>query len=205
MWEKSRIMDIQTARINTTGAYVCIDGIYPFAMGIELHNGQIPIIRLGGHRDEHETGWQCAVREVYEETRLDIRLVSPQKTYLADWDHVDEELQEIQWKHNHEQNPVPLLVVTYHREERTSLSLMYLAHADGTPMPSSEVKGSLLLAQEDIHRLCWEPHTLGQYLSMGGKAIMNADFDTGLVLEPFAQLRLLSRLLSLQSELDMTR
>lgn len=58
----NRTTELQLARINTAGAYVCIDGLYPFAIGIRPHNGQIPIVRLGGHREEHETGWQCAVR-----------------------------------------------------------------------------------------------------------------------------------------------
>lgn len=58
----NRTTELQLARINTAGAYVCIDGLYPFAIGIRPHYGQIPIVRLGGHREEHETGWQCAVR-----------------------------------------------------------------------------------------------------------------------------------------------
>jgi hypothetical protein len=73
---------------------------------------------------------------------------------------------------------------------------MYLAQAEDVPMPSSEVKGILLLAKEEIHSLCRESLTLGQYLSRGGKALLNYEFDPNLLLEPFAQLRLLSRILS---------
>ena len=62
-----RVIDLQKARINTAGAYVCIDGYYLFALGIRPYNGHIPIVRLGGHREGHETGWQCAVREAYKE------------------------------------------------------------------------------------------------------------------------------------------
>ena len=192
------VRDIQNARVNTAGAYVCLDGYYPFAIGSKLHQGNIPIIRLGGHCEEHETGWQCAVREVYEEASLKIESLSPQKIYVADWDRLETELQEIQWRHETEQEPVPLLVVTYRRENVTSLSLMYLAHAEGFPRPSSEVKGILLPGKEEIHRLCQEPMTLEQYLSRGGRAILNAEFDTKLLLEPFAQLRLLYRILSVQ-------
>jgi hypothetical protein len=192
------LTDIQNARVNTAGAYICLDGLYLFAMGSKLHNGHIPIIRLGGHREEHETGWQCAVREVHEEASLQIEPLSPQVTYLADWDHLEAELQEIQWRHTAEQEPGPVLVATYRRENATTLSLMYLAHAEGAPRPSSEVKGILLLAKEEIHRLCREPLTLEQYLSRGGKAILNAEFDKKLLLEAFVQLRLLSRILSLQ-------
>jgi hypothetical protein len=68
--DKPYMMDLQNARINTAGAYVCIQGYYLFAIGIRPHNRHIPVVRLGGHREEHETGWQCAVREVYEEANL---------------------------------------------------------------------------------------------------------------------------------------
>ena len=194
------LMNIQNARVNTAGTYVCLNGLYPFAIGSKLHDGHIPVIRLGGHREEHETGWQCAVREAYEEANLQIKPLSPQTTYLSDWDHLKAKLQEIQWQHKTEQEPVPLLVVTYRRENQTSLSLMYLAQAEGLPTPSSEVKGILLLKKDEIHRLCQEPLTLEQYLSRGGQAILNDEFNKKLVLEPFAQLRLLSRILSIQEK-----
>jgi len=198
------VIDIQHARVNTAGAYVCLNGLYPFAIGIRPHNGHIPVVRLGGHREEHETGWQCAAREVYEETHLQIRPLTPLTTYLSDWDHIETELEEIRWQHETEGEPIPILVVTYRREDQISLSLMYLAHAEGLPRPSSEVKGLLLLEKEEIHHLCQEPLTLEQYLSRGGKAILNGEFDPGLVLEPFAQLRLLSRILSIPSEYRTT-
>jgi len=110
----------------------------------------------------------------------------------------------VQWQAKVEHEPNPILVVTYCRENEMLLSLMYLAHAEGFPAPSSEVKGLLLLTQEEIHRLCQESLTLEQYLIQGGKAILNAAFDRSLLLEPFAQLRLLSRILSIQSKAKVT-
>ena len=194
------MIDIQDTRVNTAGAYVCIDGYYLFAMGIQPHDGHIPIIRLGGHREEHETGWQCTAREVYEEANLHIQPVQPQMTYICDWNHIDTELQDITWRTKVEQEPIPILVVTYCHDDKMHLSLMYLAHAEGFPRPCSEVKGLLLLTPEEIHRLCQERLTLEQYLHSGGKAILNAEFNPSLILEPFVQLRLLSRILSLQLE-----
>jgi ADP-ribose pyrophosphatase YjhB (NUDIX family) len=159
------------------------------------------VIRLGGHRVEHENGWQCAVREVYEETNLRIYPLTPSTTYLLpDGDCTDAELEKIQWQHETEQEHIPMLVVAYRREGKILLSLMYLAQTDGFPTPSSEVKGLLLLEREDIHRLCQEPTTLEQYLRGGGKALLDHEFDKSLVLEPFTQLRLLSRILLKESE-----
>ncbi len=191
------MIDIQSGRINTAGAYVCIDGLYLFAIGTRLHNGHLPIFRLGGHREAQETGWQCAVREVYEETRLQIKPLSSQTTYLADGERLEAELQEVRWQR---EECAPFLVVAYRRENGILLSLMYLARAETLPTPSAEVKGLLLLKEEDVHRLCREAHTLEQYLHTGGKAILNHDFDTRLILEPFAQLRLLSRILSIEAD-----
>lgn len=195
------MVDIRNARIKTAGAYVGINGLYLFTIGIQPHNGHIPIVRLGGHREEHETGWQCAVREVYEEASIQIKPLQPQVTYLLDWENLEGELKEIEWQRISDQEPAPILVVTYLHPDETTLSLMYLAHADGVPKPSSEVEGLLLVDEQEVHRLCQESLTLEQYLRSGGKAILKGEFDTKLVLEPFAQLRLLSRILIVQSEI----
>ena len=141
------MIDIQSARVNTAGAYVCINGLYLFAIGTRPHNGRISVIRLGGHREEHETGWQCAVREVYEKASLRIKPLVPQITYLSDRDPIGTKL-EIRWQHEAGQECIPLLVVAYRREDRISLSLMYLAQAEGLATPSSEIKGLLLLKKE---------------------------------------------------------
>jgi hypothetical protein len=192
---RGQVLDLPNARINTAGAYVRINGYYLFAIGIRPHNGCIPVVRLGGHREENETGWQCAIREVYEETSLPIQPLLPGTTYVSDWDHFEAPFREIQWQPEIDQEPNPILIVTYCREDKMHLSLMYLAHAEGVPQPSSEVRGLLLLGPEEIHRLCQEPVTLEEYLHRGGKAMLNAEFDMRLVLEPFLQLRLLSRML----------
>lgn len=195
--EMNRVIDIQSGKINTAGAYVYIDGLYLFALGTRLHNGHIPVFRLGGHRDAQETGWQCAIREVYEETRLQIKPFSSPTTYLADGERLEAELQEVRWQR---EEYAPLLVVAYPRENGIVLSLMYFAQAETPPRPSAEVKGLLLLKEEDVHRLCRDNQTLEQYLRTGGRAILNHDFDTRLILEPFAQLRLLSRILSIEPD-----
>jgi 8-oxo-dGTP pyrophosphatase MutT (NUDIX family) len=192
--------EIQNARINTAGAYVCIGDSYLFAIGIQPHNGKIPVVRLGGHREENETGWQCAAREVYEEANLYIRPLTPQRTYLSGGEHLESELQEMEWQNKLELEPAPCLVVSHRHEGSMILSLMYLARAEEMPTPSSEVKGLLLPTREEIHRLCREPQTLEQFLRSGGTAIMNAKFDESLVLEPFLQLRLLSWILRMHPE-----
>ena len=34
-----------------------------------------PVIRLGGHREEHETGWECAAREVIKKPAFEESLL----------------------------------------------------------------------------------------------------------------------------------
>ncbi len=193
---ENQYIEIQKARISAAGAFICINGLYLFALGTQPYNGRTPVYRLGGHREGHETSWECAVREVYEETGLQISPLAPATTYLLpDGDHTDAELKRIRWQHETEQEHTPMLVVAYRREGEILLSLMYLAQTDGFPTPSSEVKGLLLLEREELYRLCQEPITLEQYLCNGGKALLNHDFDKSLILEPFTQPRLLSRIL----------
>lgn len=195
------MIDLQRAQVNTAGAYVCINGLHPFAIGARPHNGMTPVVRLGGHREGDETGWQCAVREVFEETTLQIKPKIPPKTYLLpNGDSGDLEVEDIPWQVANEQEPAPFLIVAYPRENQTLLSLMYMVQATGVPIPSAEVRGLLLLNETEIHRLCHEAITLKEYLRCGGTALLNHSFDEDLILEPFLQLRLLSKILKLQSK-----
>ena len=194
----NQTMDLQHIRINTAGAYVTLNGLYLFALGIRPHNGNIPVVRLGGHREGHETGWQCAIREVYEEANLHIRPLLPPATYMLNWEQLEAEPQEIRWQPEIEGEPFPFLIVRYQGGKDLQLSLMYLAQTEGVPTPSSEVRGLILLREHELHRLCQERLTLGQYLDEGGQAILSEEFDHSLLLESFAQLRLLSRLLKIK-------
>ena len=139
-------------------------------------------------------------REVFEEASIRIKPLTPPTTFLADGDYLESDLKEIPWSHETDRENIPFLVVFYSRDGKISLSLMFLAEADQLPTPSSEIKGLLLLEKENIHWLCQESRTLEQYLNRGGKAIMNQDFDRGLVLQPFTQLRLLSRILAAKKD-----
>ncbi len=189
------MLNYNLAPVRSAGAYITYQGTYPFAIGLELHDENIPVYRLGGHVQEGESGWECAAREAAEEASISISPVAHNKTYLADASHWEASLRETAWNCLYPGDPDPVLVVAYELENGPVLSLMYLARTEDLPMPSSEVKGILLLREDDVFQICRTPTTLEQYLQSGGRALLQADFDRSLVLEPFMQLRILARLL----------
>lgn len=197
--------DLSKAEISVAGAYVSIQGLYLFALGSILQKGRIPVYRIGGHRQTGETAWECAARETFEETNLYIRPIDPGVTYLVEENHTEIELRAIEWPYRTPREPDPILVRAVQQQGKVSLSLMYLAQADELPVPCNEVKGLLLLNEANILALCQRMLTMGQYLQSGGKAIQKESFDPELVLEPFLQLRALSKLLPLLPRRSGTR
>ncbi len=194
--EEKKYLDLQKGSISAAGAYIRINGLYLFAVGAQPHNGRTPVYRLGGHLEALETGWECAEREVQEETGLQIEPITPTQTYmLPDGDQVAGKLEIIQWKQETEKKQTPILVVAYYRYGELLLSLMYLAKTDQFPTPTSEVKGLIFLDKEELQKLCKEAITLEHFLNNGGKAIIGHEIDKSLVLEPFTQPRMLSRIL----------
>ena len=192
------MVNFKYAHPKTAGAFISIEGLYPFALGWEPHNGNIPIFRLGGHVMGHETGWECAVREVKEEANIRIKPVYTKRTYWASAETQGIDLQEIQWDKENDPGSKPFLIVAYHTHNETSLSFMYMAQSNEIPTPSAEVKGILLLDPSHIQEICQTPMTLDQYLTSGGRAIFVDQFDRNRILEPFIQLRIFSQLLKSQ-------
>ena len=190
------MLDFKDEQIKTAGAYVLLNGQFLFTLGWIPHNGNYPVVRLGGHREANETGWECAAREVAEEAGIQIRPVLPDRTYLVLADNPDLTPKEIPWPQEIPGEVNPYLVAAYDIETEPRLSLMYLAESNETPAPCTEVKGLLFLDEQNIQQICHEKITLGEYLKAGGRAIFSEPFDEERCLEPFIQLRILSRLLN---------
>ncbi len=188
-------MNFESAYLKSAGAYVSIDGFYPFVIERKLHNGNIPVVQLGGHANPGETGWECAQREAFEEASIHIRPVKTEKTFWVQAETTGLVLQEVRWDSEIDPATRPCLVVTKSFEVDPSLSLMYLAQSGETPLPSNEVKGILLLDPDSIQEICQTSVTLDEYLKRGGRAILRQPFDQGRRLEPFIQLLILAEMM----------
>ncbi|OQR56665.1 DNA mismatch repair protein MutT, partial [Bacillus sp. CDB3] len=92
----------------------------------------------------------------------------------------------------------PLLIID---SPDKTLSIMYIAHSENEPNPSSETKGLLLLSVSDISLICSKEITLNDYIKQGGMAILNEKMNKELILQPFPQLLFLAELLKKDSVL----
>jgi hypothetical protein len=191
------VPDLLSALIGTAGAYVLLEDALLFAIGPNHAGPTLAVFRLGGHRASHETAWACAAREVYEEAAVRIQPLSPPATYWFDADCGDTDLQTISWPGVDSSPVAPLLVVSAQQTVGTHLSLMYLAQAVERPTPSTEIRGLLFLRPDEVHRIVHQSLSLGAYLGAGGAAMLLERLDEDAILEPFLQLRALSRILQI--------
>lgn len=178
------------SRVATAGAFVWTGGAFAFMFGPNRVGDRLGVVRLGGHREFGESSEACAIREVMEEASLSIRLLRPPATYFAGAPLrlPGQPLPTITWP-----GETPPLLVT-DRADGT-VSVIYLAVSDDPPVPAAETKGLLLPDRAWISRLCARPHTLEEYLSAGGRAILRRPMEPSLPLEPSPQVRLFDQLL----------
>ncbi|CAN7343496.1 NUDIX domain-containing protein [Paenibacillus sp. LjRoot153] len=185
-------------RIVTAGVYVNVHGLFPFQVGPTKSGSTLGVIRLGGHREHDESGWECAEREAFEEAMIRIKPITPPATYWLDAT-ADSELKLGVWQ---EGDVKPILVGK--RQESNQITPIYLAYSNDNPTPANEAKALLLLSPPDIEKIVTSTITLGQYLESGGKAVFKESLPLNLVLEPFPHLRLLKMLLEKHPEIRLT-
>lgn len=172
--------------VRTSGAYVLYNGFFVFQVGPTKNGDKLGVVRLGGHRENKESPLETAIREVLEESAIKINPInSPVTYYLYDW---NEKANKIEL--NEEVNPI---LIKGSKVE--SFTVMYMATADNEPKPSSESKGLLFLPPKDVELICSRQLTLNEFLGQNGLAKIKENFNKDLVLEPFPQLMVLSKLL----------
>ena len=177
---------------STAGAYVLYSGYFLFMFGFAKDNkdNHLGVVRLGGHREQGETAIQCAVREVKEESSLDIVFYNNKYIYVENGNSEYEKI-----TGNQENNPI------FVRGRESNLSIMYLAYGRGVLLPNMETQGVLLLRREDIEIICSREITFKEYKENGGKFILAKALPDEGILSPHIQLQFLNQLFTLENGL----
>lgn len=183
---------METKHVRTSGAYVMYKGLFPFQVGPTRKGDKLGVVRLGGHREEGETALETAIREVFEESSMIIKLINSPITFLKkDWKESAVKIQS-------SEDIAPILIKG---TDPTASTAMYLAYSKTAPVPSSESCGLLLLSSKDISLICKHKITLEKFIEQGGKALISQEINLGLPLEPFPQLLFLAELLEKEANL----
>ncbi len=131
--------------IRTSEAYVLYKNLFVFQVGPTSRGDTLGVVRLGGHKENNETAVETAKREVKEEAAIDITILnSPFTFYKKNWNARSKKIKV-------ENEVDPLLIIDSSDE---TLSIMYIAHSENEPKPSTETNGLLLLAFRDIRLIC---------------------------------------------------
>lgn len=141
--------------VRTSGAYVLYNNLFIFQVGPTRKGDTLGVVRLGGHKENNETAVETAKREVKEEAAIDITILSSPSTYYKEnWNAQSKKIKV-------ENEVAPILIIDSPYE---TLSIMYIAHSENEPNPSSETNGLLLLSVSDIRLICSKEITLNDYI-----------------------------------------
>jgi len=175
-------------QIKTVGVYLKINGSFLFAFGPNQYDGKLGIARFGGHIEEGESIVECVLREVMEETALQVTLISSPVTYKVDaWDS------EVLVEGNEQMDIKPLL--------RIGQNVMFFAQSDSDPKLSGETKGIIFLSEYELIKICSNEISYGEFKSWGGRSISRSEYNNDFILHPLGQMRFLARLIQEQPDL----
>jgi 8-oxo-dGTP pyrophosphatase MutT (NUDIX family) len=183
----------------TAGIWIRVGDRFPFEVGPDKTGEKIGVVRVGGHIEEGETPWECAVREAKEEAVLDILYTKPPATYRVDLDKDPTQMEKIIWDVDEVGCEQPIMVRTF----GDSASAIFLASSQGLPMPGPTTRGLLLLSLSDIALLQQEKMTLTEFVEKGGQAIISEPtFDFDMPLHVSDIVFALSRIVNVHPELN---
>lgn len=178
----------------TAGAYLFYNGYFLFMFGLKNNRegNKLGVVRFGGHRENDETAVQCVIREIKEETSLDLEFYNNKNVYIEKYDlnNYDKIIGD------QENNPILLRIGSDNK-----YSIMYLAYGKGKLKPDMETQGILLLRKEDILNICSHEITFREYKELGGKYILAKPLPDNGILVPNMQLNFLNKLFLLEPDL----
>lgn len=180
-------------QVNTAGAFLLVDGLFAFMVGPNKQ-GELCVVRFGGHRENSETALECLRREMKEEVSITVKPVSSPITYYAgSWEEEPKLIEQ-----TFEAGIYPINIKG---EEHGPLSILYLAYSEEEPIPDSETNGILFLNLADIELICRELITIDDFINNGGRALFHKELRRDIILKPGVHLKFLSMLIKKHPDL----
>lgn len=180
-------------QVNTAGAFILVNDLFIFMVGPN-HEGDLCVVRFGGHRENKETAIECLKRELIEEASINVTPVnSPITYYTKSWHE-----KPVLMNQSFREDIHPIIIKG---EKNGPLSILYFAYTDEEPIPDSETHGILFLRLEDIDLICKESISIGDFLKSGGKAVFQKELRKDVILKPGAHLHFLSLLVEKHSDI----
>jgi 8-oxo-dGTP pyrophosphatase MutT (NUDIX family) len=152
-------MIISPTDVKTAGVLLKEADHYVFCYGPHS-SGAIYVLRIGGHVEEGESPWECAVREAQEEAAVSVHQLpvhTSVKTKGLDGPIVELPGPIILDGHPTEH---PLVLGGY-PDPGTNKSTLFLAETQEISHPSNEVFGLVKLSAEKVIDLASSPHAFG--------------------------------------------
>jgi 8-oxo-dGTP pyrophosphatase MutT (NUDIX family) len=170
----------------TAGVFVLYNDLFIFMVGPNKE-GDLGVVRFGGHKENDETIIECIERELKEEASITVTLTnSPMTYYLEEWDEEPELMER-----DFEKDIYPIIIKG---NRNGSLSLTYFAYSQEEPEPDFETHGILFLELKDVEFICKELITIDDLLKCGRKALFQKELRRDIILKPGVHLKLLSTL-----------
>jgi hypothetical protein len=178
---------LDDSSFRTAGVFLLYKNKYAFMIGPNRNGDKLGIVRLGGHIEENEGIVDCIKREVWEEARVDINIVSSPITYFkSSWEEKEFEVIEVDAF-----GAKPILIVN----GVINATALYLATTAGHIVPSAEAHGIILLNEKEIVEICKNEITLSDFVSQGGELLQSQEMDLGFKLSAGPHLRFLYQLI----------
>lgn len=175
------------------GAYVLHEGRFVFMFGFNERRDMLGVVRLGGHREKHETPVQCAMREVREECMLDASPFDAPQTFLEQESGRTLVSQALT-------APRPVWVKRQTGAMAEKWTLMYLMRGQGALKPCMETQGLLCVDRRALAALCTGRASLRTMRERGAVAHLSAPLPEDMPLTPSPQVRFLHWLLQARPE-----
>ncbi|SDY53343.1 ADP-ribose pyrophosphatase YjhB, NUDIX family [Proteiniborus ethanoligenes] len=170
----------------TAGAFVLYDYLFIFMVGPNKE-GDLGVVRFGGHRENDETIIECLKRELKEEASITITLANSPVTYhIEEWDEEPKLIER-----DLEEDIYPIIIKG---TQNGPLSVTYFAYSQEEPKPYFETHGILLLKLKDVELICKELITIDDFLKSEGKALFQKELRRDVILKPGVHLKWLSTL-----------